>query len=719
MRRIPSLSTILILLSLLVAGMWRFESVTSDFPWNHVSNFVNLEKSINLKGEIVSDPDVREDRTYLTVAAESLFWRGKRIKATGKVLIKIRHPSNRFDYGDLLSVKGYLFSPMGRRNPGSFDYQRYLNTKDIHGQITVSREERVQILGSKGGFVLKRIISPARKYLRKHFNQTLAEPYNHFLSGFVLGEKRGMPDDLREKFVRTGTLHLMAVSGSNVGLVLLFAYFASLLFRFPRWARFIFLALVIIFFAFLTNLQPSVVRASVMALLTLVAFYTQREVNFLNLVSVTALLILLFNPRALYDVSFQLSFTSALGIGLFVPQMKKGYDKIFPSRPRIIYRWLILPFFVSAAAILGVAPLQVYYFHNFPLIGFLSNLAVVPLVGITVILAGLSALSSLFWHPLSQIFVAGNWLVLKLTLLSVDYFGDVSFALARVPHPPGWALWMYPIILLLIFYAPQSRRARRGLILTLAATLVLAVVHKLRGVDDSKVTITVLDVSPEQAILFELPDSKRLLWIQELTSARYNYLDWTVIPFLYHGGVGSLDWLLVSADSERICTLTTILKTNLAIAQILTTSDSDSLQCREYQIRFSSEELLDWEGVKLFRIPPDKRTEPKGLIFEFKEFTFVVLNRLDSLQLAYDSKNKPVIGCLNYEIFKRQADSGFPEIRMDQVIISGWDFKTSGKVEQNLTQNFPGRRIWWTKTSGAIQVCYRKHKFQFKPTIEN
>jgi competence protein ComEC len=332
------LLTGLLLFTLFMAGFWRYEMATSDFPWNHISNFTNLNSSVILTGQIVEDPDLREDRTYLTVAADSLTWQLKKFKTSGKILIRVKEPSNRFNYGDQILVYGYIFSPLGKRNPGTFDYQRYLSTKGIYGQMNVDFATEVAILSRGGNFILSKIIAPARKYVLQHFHQSLPAPYDNFLAGFVLGEKRGMPEELRQKFVRTGTLHLMAVSGSNVGLILLFAYFISALLRLPRWLKFGFLALVIIFFALLTNLQPSVVRASVMALLALIAFYTEREINFLNLISFTALLILFFNPQALYDVSFQLSFASVAAIGILLPQMQIMYGRVFKTKPKLIYR---------------------------------------------------------------------------------------------------------------------------------------------------------------------------------------------------------------------------------------------------------------------------------------------------------------------------------------------------------------------------------------------
>src|SRR5574341_193398 len=507
------LLTGLLLFTLFVAGLWRYELATSDFPWNHISNFTSLNSSVILRGQIVEDPDVRQDRTYLTVAIDGLTWQFKKFKTFGKILIKVKESSNRFDYGDRILVYGYIFSPLGKRNPGTFDYQRYLNTKGIYAQLNLDAANEVYILSSGGNFILSKIISPARKYILRHFHQSLPAPYDNFLAGFVLGEKRGMPEELRQKFVRTGTLHLMAVSGSNVGLILLFAYFISTLLRLPRWLKFGFLTLVIIFFGLLTNLQPSVVRASLMAILALIAFYTEREINVLNLISFTALLILFFNPQALYDVSFHLSFASVAAIGILLPQMRKIYHRVIESTPRFIYRWMIIPFLVSTAAILGAAPLNVYYFDNFALIGFISNLIIVPLVGIVVILATLSSISSLLLPFVGNVLVAANWLLLKITLGAVDFFGSFSFSLVKVPHPPAWVFWFYPVALLLLFFSHQSKRARVGL--GLVTLLAVSVITYNKVEANRKVTkITVLDISPASAILFEPPD-RRVLYLHD------------------------------------------------------------------------------------------------------------------------------------------------------------------------------------------------------------
>ncbi|MCI0531742.1 MAG: DUF4131 domain-containing protein, partial [candidate division Zixibacteria bacterium] len=108
----------LLLLTILGVGLWRYEISTSDFPWNHISNLTNLDQKITLTGRISEDPDVRDDRTYLTVSSRTSIWRGKEFETSGKFLIKIKKPSHKFNYGDKISVRAYLFSPQNRRNPG-------------------------------------------------------------------------------------------------------------------------------------------------------------------------------------------------------------------------------------------------------------------------------------------------------------------------------------------------------------------------------------------------------------------------------------------------------------------------------------------------------------------------------------------------------------------------------------------------------------------------
>src|SRR3989337_2856987 len=104
LKRSSRFLSFLLLLTLFLAGLWRYELASSDFPWNQIGNFLNLEQKVRLTGQIQQDPDIRLDRTYLTVEVDSLTWQQKKIEVEGKILIKIKEPSNRFNYGDEIAV---------------------------------------------------------------------------------------------------------------------------------------------------------------------------------------------------------------------------------------------------------------------------------------------------------------------------------------------------------------------------------------------------------------------------------------------------------------------------------------------------------------------------------------------------------------------------------------------------------------------------------------
>src|SRR3990172_10985320 len=101
--RVSKLSSALLFFTLFAAGFWRYELATSDFSWNHISNFLNLEQRVQISGQIVGDPDIRPDRTYLTVASEEMTWKGKKFPVTGKILVKVKEPSSLFNYGDRIT----------------------------------------------------------------------------------------------------------------------------------------------------------------------------------------------------------------------------------------------------------------------------------------------------------------------------------------------------------------------------------------------------------------------------------------------------------------------------------------------------------------------------------------------------------------------------------------------------------------------------------------
>ena len=293
----PKLANLFLISALLVAGFFRYEILSKDFPINHIVHFVGLDKYFSVEGKIVDYPDIRKDRTYLVVEIEKISRKDREISTCGQILIKIKQPTFRFNYGDRIRFNGYINQPTSKRNQGAFDYRKYLANKRIFGITYLSQDSKIEITKKKAGNPYhSKLIYPLRDWLLKLFDNSLSPLPSALMSGFLLGEVRDIPKDIYYMFRDTGTLHLLAVSGSNVGLVVLFVLSFLRLLRVPKvYATIIILAVIVIFANVVQN-EPSVVRAGIMAGIALIGFLLYKNLDALNIVSFAALLILLYSP---------------------------------------------------------------------------------------------------------------------------------------------------------------------------------------------------------------------------------------------------------------------------------------------------------------------------------------------------------------------------------------------------------------------------------------
>lgn len=200
------------------------------------------------------------------------------------------------------------------------------------------------------------------------------------IAALTLGDRSALDADLRNHYSIAGASHVLALSGLHLSIVA--GILSALLLLRPHsrrglWIRGIIILLALWIFAFITGLSGSVVRSSVMFTIIIVGRCLRRDGLLLNSLALAALVMLLYDPFYLWSVGFQMSFLAVAGIAWFMPIFHKC---MFASRFRLI-RYIQEVIWVSVAAQLGVAPLVVYYFHNFPLYFLFTNLGVIPLAG--------------------------------------------------------------------------------------------------------------------------------------------------------------------------------------------------------------------------------------------------------------------------------------------------------------------------------------------------
>lgn len=375
-----------------------------------------------------------------------------------------------YTYGDLLQLRGRLRSPAGPRNPGDFDYRDYLRRLGIHMVMEVGADDVTRIGQGWGHPLIAQALS-FRQRLVGVMTASLPPIQAALLAGIGLGGNEGLPPEVEEAFRRTGSYHILAVSGSNVAFVV--GVILALLHRLHvgrKTATALALPAVVAY-VFITGAGPSVSRAGIMAVLSLLGLLLVRHYDVYSSLAAAALLILGYNPYDLFDIGFQLSFAATIGI----VSVESGSSNPGEGLHRQSLRWLLPSWLfetlsVTVSAQLAVAPLSLYYFQRLSLIALVANLVIVPLAGGLVVMAFVLGLGGLLLPPVALIINQLAYFPLELLLRVVAWMAslpgaEVSFAL------PWWGVGLYYLALALVVV----RRGRAGVpdvaLPPLAATL--------------------------------------------------------------------------------------------------------------------------------------------------------------------------------------------------------------------------------------------------------
>lgn len=371
---------------------------------------------------------------------------------TGKVRLTLSRDSAglRLLYGDRLLIRGNPQPTRGPANPFQFDYSRYLAWRNIHHQHFVTPAQVRRLNTEPEPSLLAASIAVRRKMDAVLRENMAAKREYSIASALLLGVKDDLDNSIRNAYANTGTMHVLAVSGLHVGILFGFLNIFLRQFRQVRGYRFFSAAIVIlvlVLYAFLTGLSPSVLRA--VSMFSLFAFGkaigAQRSV--FNTLALVAFALLCLNPYYLLEVGFQLSFLAVAAIVYIQPRL---YGLMSFEHRALDYVWALTT--LSVAAQIATFPLALLYFNQFPIYFLLSNLLVVPLAGV-VLWAGLVFL--LFsWVPLLVDLLAlafeglvslMNWIILTIELLPRSVINGITISTGQT-----WLL--YGAILCLIIF---------------------------------------------------------------------------------------------------------------------------------------------------------------------------------------------------------------------------------------------------------------------------
>src|SRR5882724_223740 len=345
------------------------------------------------------------------------------------------------EFGDELKFFGTAEPIPPPRNPGEFDMRSYLARRDVRRMLFVRYPEDGTLVRHSGGNAIMRAAQKSRTWMQNALCRGLedAPDVQDFLSGIVLGQRHQTPEDIEEPFQQTGTLHLFAVAGLHVGIVAALLWMLATVARLShRWAA-AFIIPLLLFYAAVTGLHISSVRAAVMSSILLGGFFFDRKGFVFNSLAAAAVFLLCWDTNELFSTGFQLSFAVVGAIVLFADPLSgllHRWSAPDPFLPRTLGRgpqrwihasfdWLCRGSSVSLAAWAGSLPLVLWYFYIVTPISLLANLLVVPIAFFILATALLSLVSTPLLPGLAVIFNNANWSLARLVLGIVQILAHV------------------------------------------------------------------------------------------------------------------------------------------------------------------------------------------------------------------------------------------------------------------------------------------------------
>jgi competence protein ComEC len=520
----------------LLSGGLRFPSSLPPVDEHSLYSY-NDTGIVEIQGTVADELDIRDRYCLLTFSASEIIVNGERKEVSGTALIRVpRYPA--YHYGDVLKVTGELETPSQFED---FDYKSYLARQGIYSVIYYPG---VEVLDHGQGLKPLQWIYSLRERLSASLARALPEPQGSLAQAILLGLRGNIPDSLYEAFSRTGTAHLLAISGLHISIIIAMLLSFGILVFGRRRSIYIWLTLGLMWlYALLAGMHPPIIRAAIMGSLFLIAEYLGRQRSAIIALAFAAAVMVGIQPHLLWSVSFQLSFLAMAGLILLYPYFqvwgRKGVASLFGARERIAAAGSIVTdgFAATLAAIVAVGPLIAYNFGVVSLVALPATFFSLPALPFIIVTAALVAFVGLLASLAAQILSWLAWLFLSYLVFVVQGFDALPHSSLEVTTVSTWHIWGYYVILagviaslnhrkqLVDFFSrltsgiqkvaqgipkPRLGFSMKWLILPLLVVAILVWSVALTTPDD-KLHVSFLDVGQGDAILIQTPNGQDIL----------------------------------------------------------------------------------------------------------------------------------------------------------------------------------------------------------------
>ncbi len=498
-----------------------------------------------LTGYVVNFPSYKVERGSFILKTEDQSYYRQKVQVFSNFDPKLKK-------GDLVEIQGKLTVPEPPGNPGEFDYKTYLAREKIYYIFNLKEADNLTIL-SRNPNILYKLSNNYREKLESLSNDIMGQEAAGILLGMLIGKIDNIDPNEYEDYQKTGIVHVFSVSGLHVGFLIIFCHGIMSLVSLSSRTKFYVSLTVLFIYGTLVGWPITVIRASIMGALGLLALYVKREKSLLDSMGWAGLIIIIIDPYAPFKIGFQLSFAATWGLVYLYPLIKAG----LPMKNKVI-DYLLIPLCAQIPTI----PFIAYHFNLFSSISVISNIVLGYILGLIVLLGFAAMTVLLFSKTLFTLLAIPAAALIELVQAINSWLVNIPLAYIHVATPSLLIIAIYFIGWALIIFYFNKRANYPAAIAGLGLIVIFMVIITLPAsfYNQGKLEVAIIDVGQGDSILIKSPQGKFIL----IDGGGSDFSDVgkrKVLAYLNHRGIRNL-YLAINThpDTDHLRGLETVLR---------------------------------------------------------------------------------------------------------------------------------------------------------------
>ena len=439
-------------------------------------------------------------------------------------------------FGDIVKIQGQYVKPQGQRNYKGFDYSLYLKSKKIFGSIRADNAEKVGVNNSIYFKYLGQVYK-LKSTIIVRIENNIDNTNSQVLNAVLVGDKTSLEKEIKDSFRISNLSHMLAISGAHFSFIIMFCTFVIKRLKFKRFGQAITITLII-FFMTLTGMTPSVVRAGIMAIISILSSILKRKTDIYTSLAVALFIQIINNPYVIFDVGLQLSFGGVVGISLFTKPIEEKLNRIKELKINSALA-------VTLGANIIIMPIMMYQFSTISLTFVISNLLAGSLLGAIMILGFVSVILNI-----KPLYFVLNLLVSLFSKIA-DICSKLPLSLIYVKTPSLIQIFLIYFIIFL-FYLILIERLNLFSIKQLFISLLIIIFILNYRIPNNNLIIHFIDVGQGDSCLMLHKGYVIMIDGGGSSDSKYDIGENTLLPYLLDRKITKVDYIIVSHfDSDH------------------------------------------------------------------------------------------------------------------------------------------------------------------------